>query len=227
MITVQCKRSPDTKQDRLLHATILAYINSVNALVDYCRGQATVPKLSSATFRAALPSSIKNEVILAVKSVIRKFENGHCESLPILKKPVCTWNNQNYRILENAISFPVWQSGKCQRIVLKVEITTYQKERLVGHLGTLRITQKNGKWIAQVAAEVPLVETKPGNAVMGVDLGLKVPAVAVSESGVTKFFGNGRMNKFVKRKHRARRKALGKAKKQWAIDKLTIRSNVG
>lgn len=34
---------------------------------------------------------------------------------------------------------------------------------------------------------------------MGVDLGLKVPAVAVTEGGQTKFFGNGRMNKFKKR----------------------------
>jgi len=55
---------------------------------------------------------------------------------------------------------------------------------------------------------------------MGVDLGLKVPAVAVTESGKTKFFGNGRMNKYIKRKFRAKRQALGKGKKLDAIRKL-------
>lgn len=55
---------------------------------------------------------------------------------------------------------------------------------------------------------------------MGVDLGLKVPAVAVTEEGKTRFFGNGRENKYMKRKFRAKRKELGKAKKLNAIKGL-------
>lgn len=55
---------------------------------------------------------------------------------------------------------------------------------------------------------------------MGIDLGLKVPAVAVTENGKTKFVGNGRQNKYVKRKFRAKRKELGKNKKLNAIYKL-------
>ncbi|SDJ35005.1 transposase, IS605 OrfB family, central region, partial [Proteiniclasticum ruminis] len=56
--------------------------------------------------------------------------------------------------------------------------------------------------------------------VLGVDLGLKCPAVAVTEKGKTKFFGNGRENKYMKRKFRSKRKKLGKAKKPQAIKKL-------
>ena len=55
---------------------------------------------------------------------------------------------------------------------------------------------------------------------MGIDLGLKIPAVAVTEKGKTTFCGNGRQNKYVKRKHRATRKKLGKLKKQKAINQL-------
>ena len=49
---------------------------------------------------------------------------------------------------------------------------------------------------------------------------MKVPAVAVTDMGKVKFSGNGRMNKYMKRRHRSRRKALGKAKKRKAIERL-------
>lgn len=52
---------------------------------------------------------------------------------------------------------------------------------------------------------------------MGIDLGLKVPAVAVTDDDKVHFFGNGRQNKYVKRKFRSIRKKLGKQKKVNAI----------
>ncbi|MGG3998178.1 transposase, partial [Aneurinibacillus thermoaerophilus] len=86
-------------------------------------------------------------------------------------------------------------------------------------LGTLRITQKSGKWIAQISVTIPTGEGT-GLKVMGVDLGLKVPAVAVTDDEKVRFFGNGRQNKYMKRKFRSVRKALGKKKKLNAIRKL-------
>lgn len=84
-------------------------------------------------------------------------------------------------------------------------------ELLNNKLGTLRINQKSSKWIAQITVEVDeLKET--GENVMGVDLGLKVPAVAYSE-GHIKFFGNGRQNKYKRRYYKQLRKKLGKKKK--------------
>jgi transposase len=54
---------------------------------------------------------------------------------------------------------------------------------------------------------------------MGVDLGLKIPAVAVTKNGKTKFFGNGRQNKYVRRKYKVLRQKLGKAKKLKRLNK--------
>lgn len=54
---------------------------------------------------------------------------------------------------------------------------------------------------------------------MGIDLGVKCPAVAVTSNGKTKFYGNGRQNKQKRRKFAAKRKKLGKAKKLKAIKK--------
>lgn len=219
MITVQFKIIPTVAQEVLLLKTTKEYISCANDLLDYICGQTEMPKLSSSSFSAHLPSAVKNEVCNAVKSIWKKYKKGVCVSLPVLRKPIATWNNQNYKLSDNAIEFPVCADGKSKRISVNAVITSYQIDRISGKLGSLRITQKNGKWMAQVAVESS-VESLCVNASMGVDLGLKVPAVAVTETGKTKFSGNGRMNKYMKRKHRATRKKLGKAKKQKAINRL-------
>lgn len=219
MITVQFKLMPTSQQQNHLYQITKEYIDTVNDLVDYITAQDIMPKLTSARFQAKLPSSVKSEAILASQSICKKHKKGVCKSIPILKKPVCTWNNQNYQIKENSIEFPVLIDGKCKRISVKATMTEYQLKRLIGKLGTLRITQKSGKWIAQIAVHEAVVVCD-GDTVMGIDLGLKIPAVAVTDTGKTKFFGNGRKNKYMKRKFRATRKKLGKAKKQKAINKL-------
>ena len=219
MITVQFKIIPTAEQEKLLRQTVSEYISSANDLLDYCGAQVGMPKLSSSSFIAPLPSAVKNEVVNAVKSIMRKHERGTCKTLPVLRNPVSTWNNQNYKLTGDNIEFPVWSDGRSKRIQVKAVIHNYQRDRLKGKLGSLRITQRNGKWIAQLAVNEPIAESA-GKSVMGVDLGLKVPAVAVTGSGKEKFFGHGRMNKYIRRKHSARRKALGKAKKKKAIAKL-------
>ena len=219
MITIQFKLQPSFEQEKLLRDTAIEYVSSVNDLIDYCCAQNRAPKLSSASFAAALPSAVKNEVVNTVRSILQKYSRGSCKSLPVLRKPVVTWNNQNYRVGDSSIAFPVWVDGKSKRIIVKALISDYQRVRLGGNLGSLRITRKNGKWIAQVAVEIPH-DINAGCGVMGVDLGLKVPAVAVTDSGKVRFSGNGRKNKYVKRRHRSRRKSLGKAKKKKAIEPL-------
>jgi transposase len=70
-------------------------------------------------------------------------------------------------------------------------------------LGALRIIQKPGTWNAQIAIKDELPTNVESDIVMGIDLGLKVPAVCKTFNGQTKFSGNVRMNKFFKRRFRA------------------------
>ena len=172
-----------------------------------------------------LPSAVRNQAIRDGKSVYQKYKKTNIQS--ILKKPVCIWNNQNWKLKEGVLSFPVLINGKSQRIAVPVLVSDYQLRQLNGsQLGTLRITQKSDKWIAQIAVEKPepaINNTK----IMGVDLGLKVPAVAVTEDGTTRFCGNGRQNKYMKRKFRSHRKKLGKQKKLSAIRRLNNKSSGG
>lgn len=56
--------------------------------------------------------------------------------------------------------------------------------------GTLRVTKSSGKWVAQIAVTLPTTE-KTDMRILGVDLGLKVPAVAITEDEQVRFFEMG------------------------------------
>ncbi len=230
-ITVKFKIILTKEQVQLVESISKEYIYTVNSIVSSMIQSETVLKLSSKEVLANMPSAVKNQAIRDAKSIYTKYnkslkanskllaEKQKVINVPTLKKPVCIWNNQNYSLKDGILSFPVMIDGKSQRIQTRTIMTDYQLKQIEGHLGALRITKKSNKYIAQISVEkASTIAT--GDVVMGVDLGLKVPAVAVTESEKTKFFGNGRENKYVKRKHRAKRKKLGKAKKLKAIENL-------
>jgi IS605 OrfB family transposase len=230
-ITIQVKLLPTPEQIILLNSTMQEYINTANKIVnDYVIGDKDT-KHTSKSVIANLPSALNNQAIQDAKSIFKKYTknlkaNAKKETdkqkeikVPILKKPIAVWNNQNYAIKFGYITFPVWLNGKSTRILVKAVITDRQENLLTNKLGTLRITKKLSKYIAQIAVDVEPIQST-GTIAMGIDLGLKIPAVAVTENGKTKFCGNGRQNKYFKRKHRATRKKLGKLKKQKAINKL-------
>ncbi|SHK02844.1 transposase, IS605 OrfB family, central region [Anaerobranca californiensis DSM 14826] len=100
-------------------------------------------------------------------------------------------------------------------------LADYQKQQLNNKLGSLRISKKSSKWIAQIAVEAAEKQNNNNQNVMGVDLGLKVPAVAVTKNGKTKFFGNGRQNKYIRRKYKGLRQKLGKTKKLKKIKQIS------
>lgn len=216
-ITVKAKLLPTSEQREHLKTTTVEYIRLINTIV--CESVEIDEKIkhTSGTVSATLPSALKNQAIQDAKSIYAKYRKTKTKS--VLKKPVCIWNNQNWTLKDGILRFPVLINGKSTRINVPVLLTTYQLEKLNGKLGTLRITEKSGKWIAQIAVTVEDSESTD-TGVLGVDLGLKCPAVAVTETGRTKFFGNGRENKYMKRKFRSTRKKLGKAKKPKAIKKL-------
>ena len=110
-------------------------------------------------------------------------------------------------------------------------LTPRQREILTttSHLATLRIVRRGDTLLAQVGYTVEEPETAslddlladPNTLVMGVDLGIKCPAVSYSTDGKIRFFGNGRENRYKRRKFYARRQKLQKAKKLRAIKRIS------
>ena len=221
-LTVKIKLNPTKEQEVILKSMAETYIETVNQLVSDMVDAKAMLKLTSKNVCANLPSKVKSQVIIDAKSVFRKVKKSKYKVIPILKKPYCTWNNQSYSFDFESISFPIMINGKVKKSAIRAEMVDKHNRNfslLNNKLGTLRITKKSNKWIAQIAVTIATTE-KTGKKVLGVDLGLKVPAVASTDCDKVKFFGNGRENKFMKRMFRAKRKELGQKKKMNAIKKL-------
>ncbi|SDD78180.1 transposase, IS605 OrfB family, central region [Paenibacillus sp. UNCCL117] len=214
-VTVQIRLFPS-------HPSVLVnmgneYIRTVNLLTEQAEASGTFPKLTSKNIDANLPSVVKNQLIRDARSIFQKSRKN--KKRPILKKRVYYVNNQNYTIGDDSVSFPACIDGKVQRLVVPAYIAERERNMLANSKqGLLRVVQKSNKWFVHVSVEKPTGQAT-GTAEMGVDLGLKVPAVVVTSNGKTKFFGNGRKNKFIRRTYNARRRKLGKRKKLSAIRK--------
>ncbi|MFC7801929.1 RNA-guided endonuclease TnpB family protein [Bacillus subtilis] len=218
-ITVKIKLFPTKEQASILREMSQTYISTINTLVSEMVAEKRSTRKSSKDISASLPSAVKNQAIKDAKSVFKKAKKNKFNVVPMLKKPVCIWNNQNYSFGFTHILMPIMIDGKAAKTPIRALLVDKDNRNfhLLKHkLGTLRITQKSGKWIAQISVTIPTSE-KTGTKIMGVDLGLKVPAVAVTDDDKVRFFGNGRQNKYIKRKFRSKRKALGKKKKLNAI----------
>lgn len=211
--TYQVRLYPTPEQGQLLLAHCLDYISTVNTLASALDAD-VIPQegLSTKDFVAHLPSAVKNQALRDARSVFKR--SLELDKLPVLKKPICQWNNQNWQIKNGKLLLPVCLNGKIKQI----EVPCAQVE-VIGLPGLLRIKKKRGKWIA----DVTMTQEKPTDSqeegVMGIDLGIKVPAVAHIAGKGTRFFGNGRSQRHMRRMFYARRKRLQKAKKTRAVKK--------
>ena len=234
--TIQIKLLPNKFQAELLVQTMHEYIAAVNNIVAQCITEGKALYLSSKDIHAYLQSSVKAEVSKTAKSMYKThckrvkeaefYNKRHTQKpkripeVPIAKKPIASWNNQNFKICDGEIQFPVLIDGKSKRIAVKAIIPEDKLEQLSNSkLGNLRIIQKNGKFIAQIAIEQEEL-TLSGNKVMGIDLGIKCPAVCCTDEGEVKFVGNGRKNKYIRRKFKSKRRRLQKKKKLNAIKRI-------
>ncbi|QQE73955.1 transposase [Brevibacillus composti] len=215
-LTVKIRIFPD--QPDLLCQLGKEYVRVVNQLSEQAEQLGVFPKVTTKDVESNLPSAVCNQAIRDAERVYRKMKKLGIR--PILKKPVYFINNQNYSISENTVAFPIVLDGKTKKTAFRANPTYRDMELLCkARLGLMRIVEKSGKWYAQISLEVPTAESN-GEHMMGIDLGLKVPAVAVTSTGKTRFFGNGRQNKYIRRKYQQRRRKLGRLKKLSAIRKL-------
>ena len=53
------------------------------------------------------------------KVCLRKRRRTKFETVPVLKKPVCIWNNQNYSFDFTHISMPIMVDGKAKKTPIR------------------------------------------------------------------------------------------------------------
>ena len=231
-----------TKEQKFLVVmTMNEYINTVNSLVSAASNGTSISKYTTADVKASLPSALTNQCIRDARSIVSRY-NKDCRkasarnqkpanqksnitikkpAVPVLKRPCCYVNNQNFKIKDNCIEFPVLINGKSRRIAVRTSMTDNQKLIFANAKhGTMRIVYKGSKIVAQVVYEVNEPEYTNDGSAMGVDLGIKCPAVSYTSDGSVKFYGNGRKNKYMRRHYKYLRRKLGKAKKPDAIKRI-------
>lgn len=229
------------EQKTLVIMTMTEYINTVNSLVSVAINGTSISKYTTADVNVSLPSTLTNQCIRDAKSIVNKY-NKDCRKIsaknkkfskqksnitikkttvPVLKRLCCYVNNQNFKIKDNHIEFPILINGKSKRISIRTSMTDNQKLIFANaKLGTMRIVYKGDKIVAQIIYEVAEPEYTDDGNVMGIDLGIKCPAVSYTSDGSVKFYGNGRKNKYMRRHYKYLRKKLGKAKKPDVIKRI-------
>ncbi len=229
------------KQKKLIVMTMDEYISTVNSLVSDVVNGKSISRYTTADVTANLPSALINQCIRDAKSIVNKYSKAVRQVLtknkklakrksaitvkeptvPVLKRPCCYINNQNFKIKEDCIEFPVLMDGKSKRIAIRTSMTDRQKSIFAdSKLGTMRIVYKGSKIVAQIVYEVAELDYSNGGNVMGVDLGIKCPAVSYISDGSVKFYGNGRKNKYMRRHYKYLRRGLQKAKHPEAVERI-------
>lgn len=127
------------EQKALVIETMNQYINTVNSLVSVATNGTSISKYTTADVNANLPSALTNQCIRDAKSIINKYNKDFRKvfaknkklakqkssftikepTVPILKKPCCYVNNQNFKIKNNHIEFPVLINDKSKRISIR------------------------------------------------------------------------------------------------------------
>lgn len=235
------KLYPTKYQSELIRAAMSEYISTVNSLVSDAARGISISKITTADVSAGLPSALTNQCIRDARSIVKKHykachgavlknrrlaENKSgirvsAPDLPVLKKPCCYINNQNFKVNEGNIEFPVMMDGRAKRISVKTRMSDKQKSVFASYrLGTMRIVVKGSSLVAQIVYDADEAVFSDGGNIMGVDLGIKCPAVSSCSDGSVRFYGNGRRNKYMRRHYKYLRKKLGKAKKPDAIKRI-------
>jgi putative transposase len=213
--TVSVRLYPTLEQAAMLRAHCQEYISTINVLVAALDSD-VLPYggkgISTKDFTAILPSAVKNQALRDARSVWnRSLDLG---MLPVLRKPLCQWNNQNWRIEGRMLVISAAQNGRVEQMTIRCAPMT-----LEGKPGMLRIKRKHHRWMAEIARTLPEPEPATGEAVIGVDLGIKIPAVVHIIGKGTRYLGNGRSQRAKRRQFYARRKHLPKACKVRAVRK--------
>lgn len=223
------KLYPTKYQKKLIGQTMNEYIATVNRLISVAVSGISISKYTTADIKCNLPSALANQCIRDAKSIVKKhYKSCHATvlknrkrnikattpKLPVLKKPCCYINNQNFKVKNGTIEFPVIVNGKSKRISVHTKMSDRQKSIFQSSkLGTMRIVVKNNNIVLQIVYHVSEpTYTDDGN-IMGIDLGIKCPAVSYCSDESVKFYGNGRKNKYIRRHYKYLRKKLQKAKK--------------
>lgn len=186
----------DENTDRILAIMANSYQNEVNRLIQLYidhQKEVYVPYQNFCTF---IPFWSKKLIVQEAKhiySFVRKYNNKKLK----MHNPACCWHQPNFKIYDHQLEIQVGgRFGIGEILKLDYIANSYQQKYLQMPLGKMTIHRYKKWWVADFNVQVSELPVKASSKRMGIDLGMKVPAVAYTEEGKVKFFGNGREARF-------------------------------
>lgn len=156
----------------------------------------------------------KQKVIDEATLYYKKKQKKHKAELDFSSK----WSYHSYELHEEgylSLTLGRAQGARILRVPFYVHDEQIQKIKR-GTYKDMTIKERGDHWFAFILVEIEKIEPN-GSIVMGIDIGLKNPAVAYLSDGHVKFFGNGRQLRFF---HRSYRKKITMMQRQHQYKKL-------
>ena len=184
---------PTLQQTKTLSDLISIYKSEVNECLNNFMKNQKITWIPYSTLNKQLPWESKKEVIKEAQKIFKGHLRIRSTQAVRFKGEYCKWHFDSFT-LNTKLNLQVGQQSK---LVVDYYADEYQMQLLsAGFHTSLRIEQANRKWYCYIKILIP--DPQPfGEHVMGVDLGIKVPAVVATSTGKIKFFGNGREVRYI------------------------------
>lgn len=213
--------NPTKNKTNIIEKNILEVYNNRNNIAGVLKNGKI--KLSSKDFNEKLPSVVINQNIREVKVLYKLFKssNSKKDNIEFKRNQPISYNNQNYKIKNHFISFPLYttESSRYWFPVVKNDIFY----RLTNHikngakLGKASLFRKINKYYFSVTIKLDMEDKSNGKNIMGIDIGLNQLAVASIKNftceELNRIFYKGKEAGFIRKKYRSLRRSLGKSKK--------------
>jgi len=185
---------PTKIQDAILCNLIDNFSIEINKVIDcYIRNKQVVDVRFN-EISNSIPWDSKIEVLKIAKIDFVKMMESNKEEAKI-RYNFCKWTNHNFKYFEDQKL--LIQTFQKEVMLIDVFCNDFTKNIINNNkLTSLRIYKKKNKWIGTFTYDY-LPELNHFENIMGIDLGIKVPAVAVTSTGKIRFFGNGRQKRYI------------------------------
>lgn len=185
---------PTPQQANTLKNLAMIYKTEVNECLSKFKLNQKIVWIPYSTLNRNLPWESKKEVIKEATKIFNDWLRKKNDAILIrFKGDYCKWHYDSFT-LDSKLNLQV---GQQSRLRVEYYADEYQRKLLsTGYMTSLKIEKVSKKWFCYIKILKP--DPQPfGEHVMGVDLGIKVPAVAATSTGKIRFFGNGRQVRYI------------------------------
>lgn len=190
---------PTKIQESILHDLICNFDVEVNKVIQTFVENKEVVHVRFKEIANSIPWDSKIEVIKIAKvEFVKAMEYDNAKRR--YKYNFCKWTNHNFQFFNNQKL--LIQTFEKEVMIIDVFCNEFIKNIISNNsLTSLKIFKRGNKWIGSFTYDY-ISKTNTNENVMGIDLGIKVPAVAATNTGKIRFFGNGRKKRFIHTKQK-------------------------